>query len=231
MPCTYCNAEAVLARGLCQACYHRLRRGGSVQRTYVINSGKCSVDGCDGASFAKNLCQSHYTKAQHPMKTVWKLLRSRYPGQFPKSWDVFDVFLSDVGARPTPKHQLRRADHAKPYSKNNVRWVEPVSLPDHMSKEDRSAYGREWNLRRYKIDGEYYAKLLNEQGGVCAICGGKETHTYKSGKLKELSVDHCHDTGKVRGLLCVNCNRGLGYFADDIGRIKRAIDYLRKSKV
>lgn len=230
MPCSSCGIEKTIARGLCGGCYHRLRRNGSVKRKYVINSGNCSVDGCGNLAFAKNLCQSHYHKADHPLKTPWKLLRSRYSGEYPASWESFKKFLEDVGARPTPKHQLRRIDHSKSYSKSNVRWVEPVSAPDHMTKKDRSAYGREWNLRRrFKIDGSDYEKLLTMQGGVCAVCQCQEIHEYKSGKLKGLSVDHCHSTGKVRGLLCVKCNRGLGYFKDDPERLHRAIEYLRKS--
>jgi hypothetical protein len=178
------------------------------------------------------MCQSHYNKSQHPLKTVWKLLRSRYPGEYPSSWDRFESFLSDVGARPTVKHQLRRVWHDKPYSKANIHWVQPVARLDNMTPEDRSAYSKEWNLnRRFKITGDDYSKLLTAQGGGCAICKCAETHTYKSGKLKELAVDHCHDTGTVRGLLCANCNRALGYFQDDLERITRAIDYLRKSTV
>lgn len=227
MSCSYCGASEVIARGLCRACYHRLRRNGSVQRKYVINSGECSAPGCEKASFAKNLCQAHYNRAQHPIKGVWKLLRSRYPGQYPAAWEDFDGFLEDIGARPSPKHQLRRIDHSKPYSKANIRWVEPVSRPDYMSQADRSAYGREWTLqRRFKITGDQFKEMLAAQGGVCAICGNKETHKYKSGKLKELAVDHCHDSKKVRGLLCMNCNQALGRFQDNIENLRRAIRYL-----
>jgi len=230
MPCSACGNEKILARGLCGACYTRLRRNGSVARKYVINLGSCSVDGCGKEAFSKNLCLTHYNKAQHPIRNTWKLIRSRYVGEYPAAWDRFERFLEDVGERPTPRHQLRRIDQTKNYSKSNIRWVEPVPTPQSMTKQERAVYGREWHLRRrFKLTGDEFAKMLAAQNGVCAICGAKETHTHKSGKLKELSVDHCHDTGKVRGLLCVNCNRGLGYFQDDIERINRAIDYLRKS--
>ena len=231
MPCTACGKDKVFARSLCGGCYHRLRRSGSVNRKYEINSGKCNIDGCHNLSFAKNFCQTHYTKSQHPLKTIWKLMRSRYPGQYPDAWEKFDRFLNDIGARPTPQHQFRRVDHGKPYSKSNVHWVTPVSKPDHMSKDDRSTYSREWTLqRRFNITGEQFQKMLAAQGGICAICGGIETHVLKSGKIKELSVDHCHATGTVRGLLCVKCNRALGYFDDSVERIKRAATYLERSK-
>lgn len=231
MSCSSCGNEKTLARGLCGGCYHRLRRSGSVKRKYVINSGKCSVSGCDQDAFAKNLCSSHYYKAQNPLKTVWKLLRSRNHGLYPRSWDRFETFLSDVGARPTSRHQLRRFDVSKPYSKQNCRWVAPLSSSSGMSKDDRSAYGREWALqKRFKIDGEKFRELLAKQNGKCAICGGRETHVYKSGKVKELSVDHCHDKKHVRGLLCSQCNRGLGLFKDKPEFLEAAANYLRNHK-
>ena len=72
--------------------------------------------------------------------------------------------------------------------------------------------------------------MLVAQGNVCAICGNRESHTYKSGKLKSLSVDHNHPTTKVRGLLCFNCNQGLGRFKDDIATLRRAIAYLERHR-
>jgi len=62
--------------------------------------------------------------------------------------------------------------------------------------------------------------MLNEQNGVCWICGGK------SGK-KRLAVDHDHKTGEVRGLLCKRCNRMLGYYRDNAESFARAAAYLR----
>ncbi len=62
-----------------------------------------------------------------------------------------------------------------------------------------------------------YVRLVDKQGGRCAIC---ETETEK------LHIDHDHETGKVRGLLCMNCNTALGQFKDDIEILKAAILYL-----
>ncbi len=69
--------------------------------------------------------------------------------------------------------------------------------------------------------------MMDDQNGVCAICDHPETAVIK-GKVMNLAVDHCHTTKRVRGLLCVNCNRALGYFNDDIDRLKAAIAYLEK---
>ena len=65
---------------------------------------------------------------------------------------------------------------------------------------------------------EKYQELLVEQGHKCKLCGKMQT--------KRLAVDHCHSTGKVRGLLCTTCNAGLGCFNDDPEFLRKAVDYL-----
>lgn len=81
---------------------------------------------------------------------------------------------------------------------------------------------RDRNLRgRYGITLDDYNKMHNEQGGTCAICGLAERVSNRS-----LAVDHCHATGKVRGLLCSACNIALGKFQDDKERLLKAISYL-----
>jgi hypothetical protein len=78
------------------------------------------------------------------------------------------------------------------------------------------------NLKaRYGITREEYDRMFAEQNGVCKICKEPEFHM---GRL--LSVDHCHETGKVRGLLCNSCNRGIGLFVDDPERLRKAATYL-----
>lgn len=68
--------------------------------------------------------------------------------------------------------------------------------------------------------------MLAEQDGVCAICKGTAVNGYG----KRLSIDHCHDGKGVRGILCGNCNRGLGHFLHDPELLKSAIKYLGKGK-
>jgi hypothetical protein len=65
--------------------------------------------------------------------------------------------------------------------------------------------------------------MLAAQGGVCAICGAppEDPRGYR------MHIDHCHDTGRVRGILCGGCNRGMGNFGDDIARLQGAIRYLQ----
>ena len=80
---------------------------------------------------------------------------------------------------------------------------------------------------RYGITSERYKELMVIQGNRCAICRNEETARHnRSKKVQKLAVDHCHSTRKVRGLLCQDCNRGLGNFHEDISRLKAAIVYL-----
>jgi len=85
---------------------------------------------------------------------------------------------------------------------------------------------RDRQLRHYYgVDSAWYAEQLAKQNGVCAICFKPENKTIK-GKLLRLAVDHCHDTHKVRGLLCQACNRGIGCFNHDPVTLRSAIEYL-----
>jgi hypothetical protein len=78
----------------------------------------------------------------------------------------------------------------------------------------------------YGIGIEDYNRMLEAQGGVCAICGKPET-AKRNGKPRLLAVDHNHHTGKVRGLLCGKCNPMIGYADDDVTILERAAVYLR----
>ena len=74
---------------------------------------------------------------------------------------------------------------------------------------------KDYNLRKkYNITLEQYKKLLKKQNGGCACCGMKN-QTLQEGFNKSLVVDHSHITGKVRGLLCVYCNRALGMVTEN----------------
>ena len=84
---------------------------------------------------------------------------------------------------------------------------------------------------RYGITLERYNEMSEKQNAKCAICGNPETAKHNSTQtIQRLAVDHCHSTGKIRGLLCQDCNRGIGKFKDDITRLQNAILYLQKHK-
>lgn len=87
---------------------------------------------------------------------------------------------------------------------------------------------RWWHIRRkYGLTRTQYEQMLAEQGGTCAICHNPETVKDRSGNLRLLAVDHDHEWGCVRALLCDKCNRGIAAFLDDIGLLRRAADYIK----
>ena len=76
----------------------------------------------------------------------------------------------------------------------------------------------------YGIDYKQYQQMLSDQNNLCALCL-TEGWTMAEHHVLKLVVDHCHATGKVRGLLCHNCNRGLGLFKDSSEVLLRAAKY------
>ena len=83
-----------------------------------------------------------------------------------------------------------------------------------------SSHGMIWYIHR--VDPNEYSRLLREQNDECAICG-QEGDTAG----RRLAVDHCHITGRVRGLLCSKCNVGIGLFRDNPQACIRAAEYLQ----
>ena len=88
----------------------------------------------------------------------------------------------------------------------------------------KSLCGKHYNIERtYKIPAETYEGMLASCSGLCQLCNGKPV-----GIGNTLHVDHNHVTGKIRGLLCSNCNTSLGGFQDNQEVLLKAIDYLKK---
>lgn len=114
-----------------------------------------------------------------------------------------------------------------------MRCKKCMSLTKREQKESRTSeenkkLARKYNLKKcYGISLDRYDALLAEQGGKCAICGSTESN---SSITEFLFVDHCHDTGTIRGLLCHKCNAGIGYLGDDEDVYYSALSYIAKSR-
>lgn len=89
-----------------------------------------------------------------------------------------------------------------------------------MSKKE--TYRKWWLKTYYGLTVEDYENLLDKQKGRCAICSTDDP----GGRWKTFAVDHCHETKKIRGLLCLFCNTALGKFKDSSELLRRAADYL-----
>jgi len=202
--CILCKAPRV-ARGFCEKHYRRLKSTG------------------DPEGFKR----SRWGLSQkHPLYRAWT--NTRRPARAPE-WDDFDQFMADVGDKPGDDYSARRYDVTKPWGPDNFYWFERGPVKN--VRQNFNEYMREWRKRNptkaknadlkrdFGIDIEQYESMVEAQGGLCAICGNCDPSF-------SLAVDHNHDTGKVRGLLCSNCNNGLGRFKDDPDRLRRAADYL-----
>ena len=103
---------------------------------------------------------------------------------------------------PTYKHGLSQNRHTAEYKK----------------------YQREcFDKFKYGLQPDQKQTMIEQQNNCCAICG------YKFGQKKgDMKVDHCHESGDVRGLLCDLCNRGIGMLKDNVENLQNAIQYLNK---
>ena len=102
------------------------------------------------------------------------------------------------------------------YKSTNKKWYED-------NKDSINFRCRKNKIKReYYLTIEQYNQMFVDQNGVCAICGEKQENG------KNLSIDHNHETGKVRGLLCTRCNTGIGLLKEKEDILLKAIEYLKK---
>lgn len=132
--------------------------------------------------------------------------------------------ICDKEFNPTNSRQAYCGNKKNQQSCSYKRWRNVGSGINEKEKQRITKYRKNHHFKsRYGITYDDYQVLLNKQNWVCAICGGK---TQQKNGLISLNVDHDHVTGKVRGLLCFNCNTSLGKFKDDVNLLKKAINYL-----
>jgi hypothetical protein len=105
------------------------------------------------------------------------------------------------------------------------RWCKPCRHTEYIAfRSANYASVRDKELRKlYGIGLSDYERMLSEQGGRCAIC---QTDKPGGGRSNNFHVDHDHETGRVRGLLCHGCNTGIGNLGDSSATLYRAMKYL-----
>ena len=131
-----------------------------------------------------------------------------------------------------------RVKHRDSYNAYMRKWRQ--KNPDKQRENARKSYEkskrnpeqvkakRRYHLKKtYGLALEEYEAMFVEQEGVCAVCKFPET-AIKRGSTKSLDVDHNHETGKVRGLLCSACNSSLGLLREDPERIIALLEYVEK---
>ncbi len=128
-------------------------------------------------------------------------------------------------------NEARRVPESVQKLRRKIKDRERRSDPEYKAKQRR--HSRISNYKKYGLTEEGFLQLFSEQDGKCAVCGLEFTTKYNPdadnrtlSKEGKPHIDHCHDSGDVRGLLCSNCNVGLGNFKDDLQRLQSAIQYL-----
>lgn len=172
-------------------------------------------------------CDAAFHRAKNPPRPrPPRQIRAPLPLDTPKTCRKCGVTktLADfsLSRRATPTGcEVYRSDCKPCCSARALRWF--ADNPERTLEANRRR-----NLRvNYGLSLDDYQALLRKQGNVCAVCGDDEPNAHgRTGKKFRLSVDHCHKTGAIRGLLCQRCNRAIGLLRDDPVLLRRAISYL-----
>jgi hypothetical protein len=157
--------------------------------------------------------------------------RCKHCGEF----KPLDAFYGEKGGRDGKRPECKSCTSArrkKWYQENREREIARVKVwqqanPERLkawrekNRDRRNEQMREIHLRnKFGLTPEEYDRILEAQDGVCALCESPPTPGIS------LHVDHDHDPGEIRGLLCVRCNNALGLFREDPDLLKRAARYV-----
>lgn len=140
--------------------------------------------------------------------------------EYARFWRKSNPEATALHAKATRlKHKDKVLERQRKWTKNNPDKVKENALKYYL--REKSNIREKQLLKNFGISLAEYKIMLSIQNGVCAICfGGPDA------KGKVLAVDHCHITGKIRGLLCRGCNVGIGNLKDSIQLMQRTIEYL-----
>ncbi len=132
-----------------------------------------------------------------------------------KETKELDQFYNVKSTKDGKGYRCKECDN-----KARQKWAASNPERSHLSQRQR-------NLKhRFGVDLEWYEEQFKKQNYSCAICETKTNKTAGERQFWNFSVDHCHESGKIRGILCNNCNRALGLFQDNPELLKKAVNYV-----
>lgn len=195
---------------------------------------ECTVPGCGRPHKSRGYCQTHYMQFKRgaPISLV---IQTRDRGH--------EATCSEAGCAEPVKakglckmHYQRLLRHG--YTRHRSRRKEPLPcvLPGcdhhHYAKglcHRHYSMARRWTGHGVTLEG--YVEMLVSQRFVCAICEQPESAVDKaSGQIRGLCIDHEHESGRVRALLCSQCNRGIGLLRDDPALLRKAATYIERHR-
>jgi hypothetical protein len=212
--------EFTIAGGLCGRHYKRFLRHKSTKQTRSIDWGE---------------------RERNVLYIPWCNLIRCHKKMLCEDWTDFWKFVRDVGEKPEGECWFCPIDNKKTVGPGNFYWkMIDTTSSGAERREKLNAYAKAWralnpekakelSLRKnYGIGVKEWDIMFKNQNGVCKICGKPETALNKKlGIAFSLSVDHCHETGEVRGLLCGACNMAIGGLMHDVDLMQKALDYCR----
>lgn len=232
-----------LARGFCGQHYHQWQRSAEAARP------RCSVEVCEKAATRRGWCDTHYSRWQKhgDPETVIVKVRSLCSfvdcGRLVMAHGLCDAHNDQRATgktlAPIRAWRLRaeRDEQGRKLCRRCLEWLPESDFGTSSTSTDGLGYmcmkcNRDTHrLANYGITWDGYQKILADQGGACAIC----RQECSTGRM--LAVDHDHaccpsnsrSCGKcIRGLLCANCNQGIGKLGDSPGRLRAAAEYLER---
>ena len=231
--------------GFCKLHYVRFKKTGSTAGK-AREPKVCTVEGCGKKHTGLGFCDTHRSRFhQYGTPTPEGVKFPSGHGEF-LSDGITKTCSTCYIERPVAEFskQSIRPDGLNITCKLCMKTRQEIRYKDPKKRQrilDAGARWRERNpdadadktlRRKYGITLAQYDELFEAQGGVCALCKkGETTKRRKKGEGRErLAVDHCHDTGRVRGLLCFKCNTAIGSLGDTEEDAQRVVDYLSASK-
>lgn len=196
----------------------------------------CTVEGCGRKHKTRGYCGTHYQQFRRgaPITPVINA-RDMNP---PEHCTEAGCIQPAAGKGLCQMHRMRVLRHGHTKYTDRKRPPKPCTYPGCQNHLYAKSLCHQHYIRGERLKKKFGITLLDvdamllAQGMVCAICGSTSKKVdYRSKKLHDFSVDHCHVTGKVRGLLCSDCNRGIGLLGDDPAVLRRAADYIDRHRL
>lgn len=147
--------------------------------------------------------------------------RKRSPEQIQARRDWLAEYMRTNGEQQEKRNERRRRYREDPEYRERERQQQYINWTRDPSKR-ALAYRKHLLKKKYGLTLDQFDELLASQHGACAICLREQVGM-------RLHIDHDHSTGKIRGLLCSNCNTGLGMFGDSVDGLIAAIQYLEEA--